>query len=88
MRFNFSVRNGKRWNPHALITLVLFSPLLRPLPDALFWGYEEGKSPYCEAAHIAPSVSGIAAAATERKMSFLYFPQLNLTSRLLQSGGY
>ena len=27
MRFNFSVRNGKRWNPHAITTLVSFSPL-------------------------------------------------------------
>ena len=26
MRFNFSVRNGKRWNPHAVFTLVFFSP--------------------------------------------------------------
>ena len=25
VRFNFSVRNGKRWNPHAITTLVLFS---------------------------------------------------------------
>ena len=24
---NFSVRNGKRWNPHAITTLVSFSPL-------------------------------------------------------------
>ena len=27
VRFNFSVRNGKRWNPHAITTLVSFSPL-------------------------------------------------------------
>ncbi len=27
MRFNFSVRNGKRWSPHAVITLVSFSVL-------------------------------------------------------------
>ena len=25
VRLNFSVRNGKRWNPHAIITLVSFS---------------------------------------------------------------
>ena len=25
VRFNFSVRNGKRWNPHAITTLVRFS---------------------------------------------------------------
>ncbi len=25
VRFNFSVRNGKRWNPHAVATLVLFA---------------------------------------------------------------
>ena len=24
VRFNFSVRNGKRWSPHAIATLVLF----------------------------------------------------------------
>ena len=24
VRFNFSVRNGKRWNPHAITTLVSF----------------------------------------------------------------
>ncbi len=24
VRFNFSVRNGKRWNPHAIATLVRF----------------------------------------------------------------
>ena len=24
MRFNFSVRNGKRWSPHAVITLISF----------------------------------------------------------------
>ena len=27
VRFNFSVRNGKRWIPHAITTLVSFSPL-------------------------------------------------------------
>ena len=26
VRFNFSVRNGKRWSPHAITTLVLSSP--------------------------------------------------------------
>ena len=26
MRFNFSVRNGKRWSPHAITTLVLVHP--------------------------------------------------------------
>ena len=25
MRFNFSVRNGKRWSPHALVTLISLS---------------------------------------------------------------
>ena len=25
VRLNFSVRNGKRWDPHAIITLVSFS---------------------------------------------------------------
>ena len=25
VRFNFSVRNGKRWSPHAIATLVRFS---------------------------------------------------------------
>ena len=24
VRFNFSVRNGKRWNPHAMATLIRF----------------------------------------------------------------
>ena len=28
VRFNFSVRNGKRWNPHAIATLVRFLPSL------------------------------------------------------------
>ncbi len=29
VRFNFSVRNGKRWSPHAATTLVFFpSPAL------------------------------------------------------------
>ena len=30
VRFNFSVRNGKRWSPHAVITLISFdiSPFL------------------------------------------------------------
>ena len=26
VRLNFSVRNGKRWDPHAMTTLLLFSP--------------------------------------------------------------
>ena len=26
IRFNFSVRNGKRWNPYAVITLISFLP--------------------------------------------------------------
>ena len=39
VRLNFSVRNGKRWNPHAIITLVSFS---RPeggflAPRGLWW---------------------------------------------------
>ena len=29
VRFNFSVRNGKRWSPHAVATLVRFSVGLR-----------------------------------------------------------
>ena len=33
MRFNFSVRNGKRWSPHAIATLVSFSAC--PLPGSL-----------------------------------------------------
>ena len=28
VRFNFSVRNGKRWSPHAIATLVRFSVIL------------------------------------------------------------
>ena len=31
IRFNFSVRNGKRWSPYAFITLVSFSSC----PDSL-----------------------------------------------------
>ena len=27
VRLNFSVRNGKRWDPHAIITLVYVSSL-------------------------------------------------------------
>ena len=26
VRLNFSVRNGKRWDPHAITTLLPFSP--------------------------------------------------------------
>ena len=29
VRLNFSVRNGKRWDPHAIITLVSFPALAR-----------------------------------------------------------
>ena len=39
VRFNFSVRNGKRWNPHAITTLVLFSCVvcaLVALPIAVY----------------------------------------------------
>ena len=41
VRFNFSVRNGKRWNPHAVATLVFSQqqefqvPALRPVSIAL-----------------------------------------------------
>ena len=31
VRLNFSVRNGKRWNPHAITTLVSYSAR-RPCP--------------------------------------------------------
>ena len=34
VRFNFSVRNGKRWNPHAITTLVSFLVSLRRLTAA------------------------------------------------------
>ena len=30
VRLNFSVRNGKRWNPHAITTLVFFQHRGRP----------------------------------------------------------
>ena len=33
--FNFSVRNGKRWNPRAIAALVFVSTLLPALGDAL-----------------------------------------------------
>ena len=34
VRLNFSVRNGKRWNPHAITTLVSFLVSLRSLTAA------------------------------------------------------
>ena len=33
VRLNFSVRNGKRWDPHAIITLVSSNPVSLYAPD-------------------------------------------------------
>ena len=35
IRFNFSVRNGKRWSPYAIFTLISFSSLRFPSACAL-----------------------------------------------------
>ncbi len=43
VRFNFSVRNGKRWSPHAIATLVLFSVGF-VLPHGSGPPYKVGKS--------------------------------------------
>ena len=38
VRFNFSVRDGKRWSPHAIATLVSLSVVLPCLPAVALCG--------------------------------------------------